>query len=255
MKLNIKIKLPIIVIFLCFIISFPYRIAISTTTGTGTATTPDSSQQSIMNDIVGGDFIASTFQANASQQINTIETNTQTYLKTKEVEGINFGLHLVNFQGDIITDPKIQFFKDYIRISCNNQYESNATDCNTLDATTLYGHLRSMNIFDLNQTTVELRLAETVTRTMINPFPDPKLNALFNDKHSFEDPDKQQTAANLIASQAPLTLANNTFNEIIAKRTPFQVQVQVQAQAQAQQVSMMQLIHNESVRRLSNTWM
>lgn len=246
MKLIIKLY-TILFFILQFSILKVNATPSNTGTGSGTTTTTTSTSQTIeRDDILGGEFQPSNFQAHFGQQIQTIEEDTNQYLEAKEIAGINFGLHIVNFQGDVITDPKIQFLKDYLRISCNKTYEGNITDCINANNNTLYGHLRSTNIFDLNQNQSQLYLAETVTRAIINPFPDPKLNELFNDKKSFDDSKKQQAAADLIANQAPLTLAENTFYNIIAKRNPLQIN--------NQEISMMKLIHDESIRRLSSDW-
>lgn len=238
MKINIKFSIFITALSCIFIMYFSYL-----TVSAEPAETPETSTTAGATE---EDFKASTFQKNIADNIKKIEETNQQYLEDKETNDINFGLHIVNFQGDVIADPKIQFLKDYLRISCNKTYENKITDCASATNNVLYGHLRSTNIFDFKQNQAELYLAETVARTIINPFPDSKLNELFDDKNSFDDPAKQQIAANLIASQAPLVLAENTFNEIIAKRNPLQLK--------DQEASMMQLIHDESVRRLSNSW-
>ena len=186
-------------------------------------------------------FTPSDFQKNAGS-IKNLESDVQSYLTDREKEAIDFGLHLVNFSGSVIqTSPQQQFINDFSRISCNKQYESNLPECaDSLQELSPYAHLRPSNIFDiLKYNEQQLNIAKTVARTIIDPFPDDQLNTILSDPQQAKDSEKQKTMANLIASQAGLTLAQNSLHEIMAKRY-----------SSDQKNSVMQMIYDESFRRL-----
>lgn len=186
-------------------------------------------------------FTPSDFQKNAGS-IKNLESDVQSYLTDREKEDLDFGLHLVNFSGSVIqTSAEQQFINDFSRISCNKQYESNLPECaNSLQELSPYAHLRPSNIFDiLKYNDQQLNIAKTVVRTIIDPFPDDQLNTILSDPQQAKDSDKQKTMATLIASKAGLTLAQNSLNEIMAKRY-----------SSDQKNSVMQMIYDESFRRL-----
>jgi hypothetical protein len=167
-------------------------------------------------------FSASDFQKNASKIITSLQTSAKNYLQDREKEDLDFGLHLVHFSGSVVQDPQEQFMADFSRMSCNSQHESNLPECgNQLQELSPYAHLRATNIFDpLKYDQRQSSIAKTVTRTITDPFPDNKLNTLLSDPGQAKEADNQKTMANIIAARAGITLAQNTFNEIMSKRHP-----------------------------------
>lgn len=192
-------------------------------------------------------FNPSDFQTNASSIIN-LELDAQSYLQNKEIDDLNFSLHLINHDGTQLQNPQQQFIADYSRNFCNPNYESNIPECNQDNKNNLvrvYANLRPSNIFDLQYTDTDSALAKGIVQTLIEPFPNNQLNTILSDPQAVKNSDKQNTMANLIAPQAALMLAKNSLNEIMARRYPHD--------SNANSKSIMQMIHDESARRLTDS--
>lgn len=204
----------------------------SNTTSESTASSPASSPIT--------SFTPSDFQNNGPAIID-LELDAKNYLQEKEIDDINFGLHLINY-GNKIQNPQEQFLWDYSRTFCNPDYESNIPECNKNNTKDMiYANLRPSSIFDIQYDKVERQLAKSIVRTLIEPFPDNQLNSILSDPQAVQNSDKQKSMANLIAPQAALMLARNSLNEMIAKRN-----------GNENSKSIMQMIHDESTRRLTD---
>lgn len=201
--------------------------------------------------VSGTSFIPSEFQQSAGQSIENIETAISNFLKNKEIIDLNYGLHLVNYinqnEENVLPNAEQQFVKDFARMACYSTYEGNLPECNnanTKDSLKTYGFLRPSNIFDIyREDPQEDALASFAVKTMIDPLPSNKLNELLSGE-DINKPEVQQKIANLIAAQAPITLAKNSLNEIIAKRAKLN-----------EESSMIKIMKDESSRRLKSDWM
>lgn len=194
----------------------------------------------------------SEFQKNGSI-IPIIEAGVQNVIKARESDELNYGLHLIGFGGISINDPKSQFITDYSRLSCNsNTTESNLPECT--NSAGIYAILSPSNIFNTltYQQPSDVLVSQTITRYLLNPFPSIELNSLLQSKSSAADPKNQDQIASLIAAQVPIMVAKNSLSGMVARRyvDPDTAQKLPQGSTPA---SLMQLIHDESIRRVSDS--
>lgn len=193
----------------------------------------------------------SDFQKNGNI-IPILETGVQNVVKARESDELNYGLHLIGFGGISINDPKSQFITDYSRLSCNSStVESNLPEC--ANNAGIYAILSPSNIFNTltYQQPSDVLISQTITRYLLNPFPSIQLNSLLQSKSSAADPKNQDQIASLIASQVPVMVAKNSLNGMIARRYVDPDTAQKLPQG-ATPASLMQLIHDESIRRVSD---
>ena len=197
----------------------------------------------------------SLFQKNAGVAIPILETAEKTYITNKETDDLNYGLHLINGTSVIPTTPQIQFLTDYVRSSCNpNTPESNMPECS--NSTGIYTTIRASNIFNsINYTDPAdpvLNASIGVIRSLVEPFPDPQLNTLLKDTANFSK--NESNIAGLIAGQVPVTMAKNSLNGILARRYVDPATTS-KLPSDYNSSSIMQIMHDESLRRLTDsTW-
>ena len=198
--------------------------------------------------LVSAAFVPSDFMQKTATTISTIESSIDSFLKNKEIDDLNFGLHIINFDSSPIQNPQQQFITDFSRIYCNPAYESSLPECNQENKNNtgrIYANLRPSNMFDLTYSDTDLLLAKTLVRNLVEPFPSTEINTMLANASDAKDTDKQATLANLIAPQAALMLATNSLNEIMARRQTHENNPK----------SIMQMMHDESARRLTDpTW-
>lgn len=190
----------------------------------------------------------SEFQKNG-KIITILESGVQDYIKNQEEEALNYGLHL-NFNGEIISNPEIQFITDYSRISCNgSSLEANLPECSNIAGE--YATLRPSNIFKYvnYKDQVNLSISNGVIHSLINPFPNPQLNTLLQNKNSAADSKNQKQIANLIAAQVPIMMAKNSLHGMVARRY-VDPDTQSKLPSNTKPQSIMELMHDESLRRL-----
>jgi hypothetical protein len=237
----------------------------STSSSTGSSTSAGSSSSGATSTTP---LTPSVFQQNAGTVIPLIETGVQTYISTAETNNLNYGLHLINFDGTTITtSPQVQFITDYARTSCNsnlNIEQNNIPECTFNPTTGIYTIIKPSNIFNsLNFTDPAdpfLNASFGVIRSLIEPFPNTQLNTLLTNFSANET-----DIANLIAAQAPLTIAKNSLNGIMARRlnptvidslnptpTPPAQNIASQLPSSYNSFSIMQIMHDESFRRLTD---
>ncbi len=199
----------------------------------------------------------SPFQKNAGAAIPILETGVQNYLTAKETDDLNYGLHLMptGTNTAMSTTPQIQFLTDYVRSSCNaSSLENNMPECS--NSTGIYTILRPSNIFNsINYTSPTdpvLNASVGVIHALIEPFPDPQLNTLLQDTANFSK--NENDIANLIAAQAPIMMAKNSLNGILARRY-VDPAIASQLPSGYNSSSITQIMHDESLRRLTDqTW-
>lgn len=195
----------------------------------------------------------SDFQKNGGM-IPILESGVQDFVKAKETDELNYGLHLIGFDNQPITDdPKIKFITDYSRMSCNtNSSEVNLPECANQDG--IYSILSPSNIFNsLNyQQANDLLISQTLVRYLLNPFPSTQLNSLLKDKATASDSKNQAEIANLIANQVPIMVAKNSLHGMLARRYVDPETTAKKLPPGSTANSIMQIMHDESIRRLTD---
>jgi hypothetical protein len=188
-------------------------------------------------------FTPSQLQQNGAKIID-LENKVKTFITDREMPDLNFGLHLVHFRGRVLNSPQLQFIKDFGRFFCNPQYSGNLPECNSSNNASrnaTYAILKPSNIFSTNMDSDQTTMALNVSRTIINPFPSSKFNDFLSNQEDLNNEDKQIEMASFIAKQASTMLAQNSFNQLIAKRS-----------SNGTEPSLMQTIFDESNRRLTD---
>jgi hypothetical protein len=193
----------------------------------------------------------SDFQKNGAI-IKILESGVQDFIKVRETEDLNYGLHLIGFDGIAIDNPQTQFITDYSRTSCNqNSLQSNLQECRNAINGYYYTLIRPSNIFEsLNyKQPIELNASIGVAHSLIDPFPSTKLNSLLKDKQTAIN--SKNEIASLIASQVPMMMAKNSINGIIARRYVDPDTMQ-KLPSNYTAKSILEMMHDESTRRLTD---
>lgn len=161
-----------------------------------------------------------------AEALRSAQSFGESQIRKKEIVDINWGLYLTPREGsDAIVEPRGDFVRRHTAFFCspNSGIENeHFSDCIQDNAIPLqHGDLKISSLLSYpTYGPAERVLADEFIRNLISPFPSSTIRSLFQKDPGLEKQATSNRYAQLLATQAKLSVARNSLNEMYARRVP-----------------------------------